>query len=303
MIEKHLLFCPVCERKTKSGYIGEYRGKSELFNENALYQCTECKIIFSYPLPTPSELDKYYKTNWLHDEDIVSASEAMEMIYQILGKVRCDYLLRHQILSEGAKVLDIGSGKGSMFQSIRNLGLKEMSFYATDPSPISLQNLRALGVKAFDSINEVSEKNFDLVTLGQVLEHIPNPYSYLKSIIGLVKNGGHIYIDVPDRDDENKALLEPHVLVFSNESLQNLGEKLKLKTVHITSFGVKRKNFIPPLNLIHRVLCRTKKELRAMLSIEPKNEQLKKWLIDLYQFEREDKDGCWWTRVVFKVEQ
>jgi SAM-dependent methyltransferase len=295
-----LLFCPVCERKTKSDCLGKYKGKSELFNNNELYQCLECEIIFVSPLPTPSELDQYYKTAWLKDKDIISTSKEMEMIYQIQGDERCKYLAQHQAIPKGSKILDIGSGYGYMFKSLRKKGFKEMSFFATDPSPICLKKLRALGVNACDSLNAVSERNFDLVTLGQVLEHIPNPNSFLQSVKTLVKDGGHIYIDVPDRDDTHKTWLEPHTLFYSKESLLKLGTNLNLKIVHITSFGAMRKSFIFPQNLFHRVSCKIKSSLRMILNRESANKNLKNRLFDIYQFDREGDDGLW-LRIILKV--
>ncbi len=295
-----LLCCPVCESKTKRSYISKYRGKSELFNKNKLYQCSECEIIFINPLPTPTELDQYYKTNWLKDEDIVSVSREMEMIYRIQGKERCNYLIKHRVLREGAKILDIGSGYGYMFKAIQSENFKKLEFFATDPSPISLEKLRTLGVKAYDSFKEIPDKNFDLVTLGQVLEHIPNPISYLKSIIELVKDGGYIYIDVPDRDDTHKALFEPHVLFYSKESLLNLGKNLNLQVVHVTGFGARRKNFIFPKNIFHRIICLASSRFRAILNSESENEQLRKRLFDTYLFDREG-DERWWVRIIFKV--
>jgi 2-polyprenyl-3-methyl-5-hydroxy-6-metoxy-1,4-benzoquinol methylase len=294
------LFCPVCERKTKSDCLGKYRGKSELFNNNELYQCLECEIIFVYPLPTPSELDRYYKTAWLKDKDIISVSKEMETVYQIQGDARCNYLAQHQALPKNSKVLDIGSGYGYMFESLRNKGFKEMTFFATDPSPICLQKLQTLGVNACDSLDEVLERNFDLVTLGQVLEHIPNPNSFLQSVITLVRNGGHIYIDVPDRDDTHKTWLEPHTLFYSEKSILNLAKKLNLKIVHITSFGAIRKNFIFPQNLFHRVSCKIKSLLRTILNGESANEKLKNRLFDAYQFDREGNDGLW-IKIILKV--
>jgi SAM-dependent methyltransferase len=295
-----LLFCPVCESKTKSDCLGKYRGKSELFNNNELYQCLECEIIFVYPLPTPSELDQYYKTSWLNDNDIISVSKEMEIIYQIQGDARCNYLAQHQILAKDSKILDIGSGYGYMFKSLRNKGFKEMLFFATDPSPICLEKLQALGVNACDSLNEVADKNFDLVTLGQVLEHIPNPNSFLKSVMTLVKDGGHIYIDVPDRDDTHKTWLEPHTLFYSEKSLLKLGANLNLKIVHVTSFGAMRKNFIFPQNLFHRVSCKIKSSLRTILNRESANEKQKNRFFDTYQFNREG-DGGLWIRIILKV--
>jgi SAM-dependent methyltransferase len=297
---QNLLFCPVCERQTKCNYAGKYRGKSELFKNNELNQCLECEIIFIFPLPTPIELDQYYKTTWLHDEEIMSVSKEMEMVYQIQGDLRCDYLIQHQVLTHGSKVLDIGSGHGYMFKTIRNKGFKDMNFFATDPSPICLQELRKLGVNAFDSSKEISERNFDLITLGQVLEHVPNPNSFFQSIVELVKEGGYIYIDVPDRDDTHKTLLEPHTLFYSNTSLLKLAARLNLSVVHLTSFGVMRNNFIFPQNLIHRFSCKVKSLLRRILNKESGNEQLKKKLFDHYQFDREG-DGGWWVRAILKV--
>jgi hypothetical protein len=63
---QNFLFCPVCERKTKSDCFGKYRGKAELFNNNELYQCLECEIIFAYLTrpPKSSPNVKLIKTIW-----------------------------------------------------------------------------------------------------------------------------------------------------------------------------------------------------------------------------------------------
>ena len=299
---KHSLFCPVCERETKSKYVRKYRGKSELFNKNELYQCLECKIVFVYPLPTPSELDQYYKINWRADKNIYANSKAMDMILKIESDERCDYLIRHNILSTYSKVLDIGSGDGYFIQSMRNKGFKDVEFFATDPSPICFQKLKALGVNTFHSLQEIPERDFDLITLGEVLEHISEPIFFLESLIELVKNGGHIYIDVPERDDTHKELFEPHTLFYSKESLLNLVEKMNLKVVHVTGFGVKRGNWIFPKSLLHRGLCKIRKLLSQLLLRESENKKLQKYFFNLYKFDREGDEG-WWVRIILKVEK
>ena len=72
----------------KSDCAGKYRGKSKFLNDNELYQYLKCKIIFVYPLPTPSEQDQYYKTAWLKDKNVMSVSKEMEITYQMQGDVR-----------------------------------------------------------------------------------------------------------------------------------------------------------------------------------------------------------------------
>ena len=72
-MEKDYLFCPVCERKTKSCYSKKYKGKSELFYKKDLYQCLACKIIFTHPLPHPPALCTlpkiYAQPTFLHFEE------------------------------------------------------------------------------------------------------------------------------------------------------------------------------------------------------------------------------------------
>jgi len=303
---KQSLFCPVCERETESKYVRKYKGKSGLFNNNELYQCLECKVIFVYPLPTPSELDQYYKINWRTGTDIQTDihadSNAMDMALRIHNDERCDYLIRHNIFSPGSKVLDVGSGDGYLIQSMQNKSFKDVVFFATDPSPVCFQKLKTLGVNTFHSLQEISERNFDLITLGEVLEHISEPILFLESLIELAKNGGHIYIDVPERDDTHKELFEPHTLFYSKESLLHLVEKINLKVVHVTGFGVKRGNWIFPKSLLHRGLCKIRELFNQAFVRETENKKLQKHLFNLYKFDREGDEG-WWVRIILKVDK
>ena len=299
---KQSLFCPVCERETQSKYVRKYRGKSELFNKNRLYQCLECRVVFVNPLPSSSELDQYYKINWRTDTSIHTESNAMDMVLKIHSDQRCDYLIRHNILSPCSKVLDVGSGDGYFLQSLQNKGFKNVDFFAIEPNPKCFQKLKALGINTIDSLQEISERNFDLITLGETLEHISEPIPFLESIMELVNNGGHIYIDVPERDDTHKELFEPHTLFYSKESLLNLVEKMNLKVVHVTGFGVKRGNWIFPKSLLHRGLCKIRKLLSQAFVRETENKKLQKHFLNLYKFDREGDEG-WWVRIILQVEK
>jgi len=296
------LFCPVCERETQSKYVRKYRGKSELFKKKELYQCLECRVVFVNPLPTNSELDQYYKLNWRTDKDIHAESNEMHMVLKMHSDQRCEYLIRHNILSPCSKVLDVGSGDGYFLQSLQNKGFKNVDFFAIEPNQKCFQKLKALGINTIESLQEVSERNFDLIILGETLEHISEPIPFLKSIMELVNNGGHIYIDVPERDDTHKEILEPHVLFYSKKSILYLAEKMNLKNVHVTSFGVKRGSFIFPKSLLHRGLCKIRKLFNQAFVRGTENEKLQKNLFNLYQFDREGDEG-WWIRIILKVEK
>jgi SAM-dependent methyltransferase len=83
-------------------------------------------------------------------------------------------------------VLDFAGGKGRLVQDFA--GKK----YVYDVS----------GELAVDGVTSLSEADlidmsFDLVVCAQMLEHATDPLETLKRLLGLVRPGGHLYIEVP----------------------------------------------------------------------------------------------------------
>lgn len=102
----------------------------------------------------------------------------------------------------GKKILDIGSGNGEMAIS---LSRKAKIVYATDNSEILLKKLRAkttkipnLKVVKIDAQNfSFKEKNFDLITACDVIEHLKNDTEFLKTCYNHLAKNGNLFISVP----------------------------------------------------------------------------------------------------------
>jgi len=81
---------------------------------------------------------------------------------------------------------------------------------------------------------------FDVITLWDVLEHVPNPSEVLKECNRLLKPGGLIYINYPDygsyaaRLMKSKwiFLLSVHLTYYTRETIANTLKKTGFKTLN-----------------------------------------------------------------------
>ena len=64
-----------------------------------------------------------------------------------------------------------------------------------------------MGVKILDDKEEKIEDEYDFVIISHVLEHVTEPISFLKSFVDKMKNGGHLFIEVPCMDWKIKLLM------------------------------------------------------------------------------------------------
>jgi len=100
-----------------------------------------------------------------------------------------------------ANVLDVGCGTGDFLDLARTAGLQT---FGLELNPTAAGKARAKGHEIFDRLlPEVPEDarpgGFDLITLFQVLEHVPDPVGILKQAATCLKPGGYVSIAVPSK--------------------------------------------------------------------------------------------------------
>jgi SAM-dependent methyltransferase len=97
------------------------------------------------------------------------------------------------------RVLDVGCGAGAFLDQARSSGHET---YGLEMNRIAAQKARSKGHRVFDRLlhqveSEVVGPGFDLITLFQVLEHVPDPVSVLREAAKLLRGGGCISVAVP----------------------------------------------------------------------------------------------------------
>jgi SAM-dependent methyltransferase len=111
------------------------------------------------------------------------------------------------------RVLDIGCGPGNFLDLARDAGL-ETSGMELNPTAAATARSRGHKISEKDLYESVSAEGagaFDLVTLFQVLEHVPNPARFLGAARKHVRPGGYLAVGVPFADGIHRlAPFIPH---------------------------------------------------------------------------------------------
>jgi 2-polyprenyl-3-methyl-5-hydroxy-6-metoxy-1,4-benzoquinol methylase len=195
--------------------------------------------------PTREELEKYYRDVYYQAEE---GSYLLDYSAEELSYIRGQVALRHRCLvqrgwiSAGAKsLLDVGCGEGHSLAYFKSQGWKiEGLDFSVDgcrrQNPDCLSYLTQGDV--FENLDRriADGRQYDVIMLDNVLEHVIDPPSLLISLNQLVKPGGVLIIEVPndfsclqmtamERKWIDKAFwvgLPEHLSYFNADGLRNV---------------------------------------------------------------------------------
>jgi SAM-dependent methyltransferase len=159
-------------------------------------------------------------------------SEGSADFYAALGRAqeyytedRWEFAETLRRLPHDPDLIDIGCGDGNFLHKVsgdRKRGL--------ELNPDAARRARAAGLAVLEAhAEDLPKGSTDNVTLFQVLEHVSNPVQFLKTIIGVLRPGGRLFVAVPNNDafigaEIHTPLNAPphHVLRWRAESLRYL---------------------------------------------------------------------------------
>lgn len=140
---------------------------------------------------------------------------------------------------EGGRALDIGCGNGSYLSYLKHYGWSvagvEMSHAAAGMAK------EAFGIDVFvGNVRDAgfSAHSFDFVHMSHVIEHVPDPVDVLRTVSGLLKPTGSLYIETPNEASCGAKACgqlwfpwDPprHLVVFSPQTLRAAVREAGLK--------------------------------------------------------------------------
>ena len=231
--------CPICKSTKLNDYSStiDYSVSKEKFT---LSQCDNCSLIFTNPLPDENEIGKYYQS-----ENYISHTDTRKGLINTLYHAVRNYtlnkkvaLIKKQNNNKKGKLLDIGCGTGYFLETAHRNNW-EISGFEPDNTAREIANTK-LNYKIVGKLEEVIDKEFDVISLWHVLEHIHQLDFTINKLKTLLKHNGTIIIAVPNIESwdsqyykEKWAALDVprHLYHFSKKSMMALAKQHQLNVI------------------------------------------------------------------------
>ncbi|MBP3602580.1 MAG: class I SAM-dependent methyltransferase [Lachnospiraceae bacterium] len=223
----------------RNGGLGRYTT-----NNVPIYQCEECKVIWH-----DNQFDnvqQYYESKE-YREELEGSSEA-DKFYELHDKETLDKLIYTGTdIYRNKVVADIGCGCGAFLDFLKGVS-KEV--IAVEPSETYRAIMDKKGFQTYgymlDALDKY-EKQMDVITSFDVIEHVEDPKGFIKDIYMLLKEGGKAIIGTPTDapimrkllgDIYEKKLLfsTQHLWIFSEKNLKLIAEQEGFSKVNIKYF-------------------------------------------------------------------
>jgi SAM-dependent methyltransferase len=198
-----------------------------------LVGCDRCGLVYQNPRPTEEEIGRYYpqdyepfyqdgNKNWLLRKVNLRGVEKRRRIVTSLNKKQ-----------KGGRLLDIGCSTGLFLNELRRTGLWEV--WGNDTSEYAVKIAKdQYQLEVFQG--SVIQANyptvfFDVVTLWDVLEHLPDPAVTLREISRITKPESYLILRLPNYDSFDSKLfgqawagldVPRHYYVFSKRNIERL---------------------------------------------------------------------------------
>jgi SAM-dependent methyltransferase len=234
--------CPICGNVAKSTEL-----LPVTFNygsRHKLQECYSCKSSYFHPLPTLTDLVKFYSIHG-YEFNRHSASYRASIIVR-----------KHMNQRSAGRFLDVGCATGFLLKEVQTLShwdvfgveLSEKAA-AFAREGLQLRNVRQCDLLAA----EFSTGFFDIVHISEVLEHVPEPLALLQECRRIVKPSGTFLLSLPNGLADRQGLLDywrlhqeapghgsGHIFFFSKCGLESLAEKAGFRIVGGETYAFKQ---------------------------------------------------------------
>lgn len=217
--------CPLCGRR-------EFR-LLWLKRDARYVRCGNCSLVYQNPRPTPEQLRNLYTKEYYH-----KPPEEKEFLGYVDYDGSNDDHVTHRLFEpvarmgpgDGRALLDIGCATGNILVLARAHGWNAVGLEISD---WSAEQARSKGFTVHSVTLEQSgivDDSFDVITMFDVLEHVPDPVGTLREVLRVLKPGGQLILQTPNVGGVDvrfvhgidSIVLQPHahLVLFTKRTLR-----------------------------------------------------------------------------------
>lgn len=197
--------CPVCNNP---GFVLLFKKSGGIY-----VRCDRCNMIYLNPVFSDSFLEFYYKHLDTGQSTIISNENSFyKDIYTNGIKKIMSY---HKTVGN---ILDVGCGDGFFLDMAKGFG------FNTFGVELCISDFDMCKKRGHNVSKILDYKNcfFDVVTMWDVFEHIPDPYVYLNNVFKVLKKDGLLFIQTPNVGSLAARVLHEHCNMFDGVEHTNL---------------------------------------------------------------------------------
>lgn len=223
-----------------------YEGKDRLHNKQgkfSLFSCPNCGVVTVRPQLSIEEMEQYYPEDYIsYPVPIEKETVILKRLDRQFGVLKRRKKIERYAKKKHGKILDIGCATGVFLKEMQDHG---WDAYGVEPSVYAARVAGdQLGLTVFNGyLNEAEfeEHFFDVITLWDVFEHLPDPVGTLRIIKRILKSDGSLVITMPNTDSWERKIFQQywagwdvprHSHIFSPKAIERL---LNAHGMHIES--------------------------------------------------------------------
>ena len=233
-------------------------------------RCARCSLVQINPQPAPEAVARRYNKN--HGREYLDYERANEKVFLELQELALRdagfYNLERSFFSINGKagtlpqaentaplVLDIGCASGAMLLALKNRGWAVQGVEISGPEAAYCRE-QGLKVSTLPlEENHFPRQNFDVVLASHVIEHLNNPFDFVREVKQILKPQGHFYITTPNISGFQarffgsrwRSAIFDHLYLFSARTLSMLLEKAGFTVERVKTWGGLAGGSAPPL--------------------------------------------------------
>jgi 2-polyprenyl-3-methyl-5-hydroxy-6-metoxy-1,4-benzoquinol methylase len=216
--------------------------------------CRKCGLVYQSPRMSEETLQSYYEHEYRlayqGDEGPTSKDLAMQR-----GRATSllSFMLKHSPSSELARHLDIGCSAGLLLQRFQDKF--KCQSVGIEPGQAYREYAQKAGLDVHASLDELMtvkvktakySSPFELISMAHVLEHLPDPVTYLNSLREqwLSSTNGFLLIEVPNLY-AHECFEVAHLVSYSQHTLTQTLQKAGYELLALEAHGRPRSQIIP----------------------------------------------------------
>lgn len=187
-------------------------------------KCSFCGLVFKEWFAAVTRLADIYSPGYVHF-DAASEPGPAEVNSAKQKLSRCRALMKGPRQPNELRLLDVGCGAGGFVKIARNLGYAAEGIDPNLPDDLGVAGLQRA------TPEQLAPRSYDIVTLLNVAEHVPEPKRLFRSVHRVLNPGGVMLLTCPYGDSFARRLhearwvhlaLDEHVLFWTPNSLTRL---------------------------------------------------------------------------------